>query len=58
MTFGEVTERLAQIGWSILLTDEGKVRTFRTAADGQTKDQREYETLAEAYEDTVFRNAS
>jgi hypothetical protein len=58
MTFAEVRERLAVIGWNITLTDEGKVRTSRPAADGQPTDERDYETLAEAYGDTILRNAA
>ena len=58
MTFGEVRDRLAAIGWNITLTDEGKVRTSRLGPSGQPADQRDYDTLADAYGDTLLRNAS
>jgi hypothetical protein len=58
MTFAEVRERLARIGWSVTLTDEGKVRTSHPGADSQPHEQHDYDTLAEAYQDTLFRNAS
>jgi len=57
MTFGEVRERLAHIGWTIELTDDGKVRTARPGADGQVLEQYDYDSLLEAYQDTLFRNA-
>jgi len=58
MTFPEVRDRLAAIGWTITLTDEGKVRTSQPGPDGQPKQQHDYDTLAEACQDTLFRNAS
>jgi len=58
MTFGEVRDRLTLIGWNITLTDEGKVRTSRPDPDGQPKEQHDYDTLAEAYQDTLFRHGA
>ena len=58
MTFAEVRDRLAAIGWNITLTDEGKVRTSRSGPDGQRNEQRDYDTLAEAYANTFLRNAA
>ena len=58
MTLAEVRERLAAIGWSLTLADEGKVHTSRPGPDGQPAEQHDYNTLAEAYKDTLFRNAS
>lgn len=58
MTFAEVRKRLAVLGWNITLTDQGKVRISRLEPNGRHADQRDYETLAEAYSDTIFRNAA
>jgi len=58
MTFAEVRERLAHIGWTIELTDDGKVRTARPARAELPAEQHDYESLSEAYQDTLLRNAS
>lgn len=58
MTFAEVRDRLAAIGWNITLTDEGKVRTSPSGPNGQLNEQRDYDTLAEAYANTFLRNAA